>query len=53
MGYGFERAETSRGYSVENVEEYTLQDLGGLDLTISGDGDGGCGLRMDKSGGRG
>ena len=40
MGYGFERAETSRGYSVENVEEYTLQDLGGLDLTISGDGDG-------------
>lgn len=40
MGYGFERAEESRGYSVETVEEYTLQDLGGLDLTISGDGDG-------------
>jgi len=40
MGYGFERAEVSNGYSVEKVEEYTLQDLGGLDLTISGDGDG-------------
>mmetsp|Transcript_296 Transcript_296/g.631 ORF Transcript_296/g.631 Transcript_296/m.631 type:complete len:665 (+) Transcript_296:71-2065(+) len=41
MGYGFERAENSHGYSVENVEEYTLQDLGGLDTkTISGAGDG-------------
>ncbi|KAL7536095.1 hypothetical protein ACHAXR_006915 [Thalassiosira sp. AJA248-18] len=40
MGYGFERAEDSNGYSVEAVEEYTLQDLGGLDLTISGAGDG-------------
>ena len=35
MGYGFERAEESNGYSVEKVEEYTLQDLGGLDITIS------------------
>jgi hypothetical protein len=35
MGYGFERAEESRGYSIEKVEEYTLQDLGGLDTTIS------------------
>ncbi len=41
MGYGFERAEMSKGYSVEAVEEYTLQDLGGLDITISGAGDGG------------
>jgi hypothetical protein len=40
MGYGFGRAEESRGYSVEKVEEYTLEDLGGLDMTISGDGDG-------------
>jgi hypothetical protein len=40
MGYGFERAEESRGYSIEKVEEYTLQDLGGLDPTISGAGDG-------------
>jgi hypothetical protein len=40
MGYGFDRAEISRGYSVEKVEEYTLQDLGGLDATISGAGDG-------------
>ena len=40
MGYGYERAELSDGYSVEAVEEYTLQDLGGLDLTISGAGDG-------------
>ena len=40
MGYGFESAEKSIGYSVEAVEEYTLQDLGGLDLTISGAGDG-------------
>ena len=35
MGYGFERAEETKGYSVEAVEEYTLQDLGGLDLTIN------------------
>ena len=35
MEYGFERAEESAGYSVEKVEEYTLQDLGGLDATIS------------------
>ena len=41
MGYGFERAEESKGYSVETVEEYALQDLGGLDLTISGAGNGG------------
>jgi len=41
MGFGYERAEESKGFSVENVEEYTLQDLGGLDLTISGAGDGG------------
>jgi hypothetical protein len=40
MGYGFERAEESLGYSIEKVEEYTLQDLGGLDKTISGAGDG-------------
>ncbi|KAL3777005.1 hypothetical protein ACHAW5_006977 [Stephanodiscus triporus] len=40
MGYGFERAEESRGFSIEKVEEYTLQDLGGLDTTISGAGDG-------------
>jgi hypothetical protein len=40
MGYGFERAEESRGYSVIKVEEYTLQDLGGIDLSISGSGDG-------------
>jgi hypothetical protein len=40
MGYGFARAEDTKGYSVEAVEEYTLQDLGGLDLTISGAGDG-------------
>ena len=40
MGYGFESAEKTKGYSVEAVEEYTLQDLGGLDLTISGAGDG-------------
>lgn len=41
MTYGFERAEESRGYSIESVEEYTLQDLGGLDTTtISGAGDG-------------
>lgn len=40
MGYGFERAENSHGYSVEKVEEYTLEDLGGLDTsTISGAGD--------------
>ena len=41
MSFGYERAEESKGYSVENVEEYTLQDLGGIDLTISGAGDGG------------
>ncbi|KAK1748420.1 hypothetical protein QTG54_000359 [Skeletonema marinoi] len=41
MSFGYERAEESKGYSVENVEEYTLQDLGGLDLTISGAGEGG------------
>ena len=40
MGYGFQSCEKSKGYSVEKVEEYTLQDLGGLDLTISGAGDG-------------
>lgn len=40
MRYGFDRAEESPGYSIEKVEEYTLQDLGGLDLTISGAGDG-------------
>ena len=40
MGYGFDRAEDSPGYSVEKVEEYTLEDLGGLDTTISGAGDG-------------
>jgi len=40
MGYGFERAEESKGYSVEKVEEYTLQDLGGLDATISSAKDG-------------
>ncbi|KAL7543845.1 hypothetical protein ACHAWF_007460 [Thalassiosira exigua] len=40
MGYGFERAEDTKGYSIEAVEEYTLEDLGGLDLTISGAGDG-------------
>lgn len=39
MGYGYESAELSQGYSVEAVEEYTLEDLGGLDLTISGAGD--------------
>jgi len=38
MGYGFESAEGSRGYSVEAVEAYTLEDLGGLDLSISGAG---------------
>jgi hypothetical protein len=36
MGYGYESAELSKGYSVQAVEEYTLQDLGGLDLSISG-----------------
>ena len=41
MGYGFESAENSHGYSVEAVEEYTLEDLGGLDLSISGAGKGG------------
>lgn len=41
MGYGFERAEESEGYSLQKVEEYTLEDLGGLDTTtISGAGDG-------------
>jgi hypothetical protein len=40
MGYGYQSAELSEGYSVEAVEEYTLEDLGGLDLTISGAGDG-------------
>jgi hypothetical protein len=39
MNYGFERAEESEGYSVEAVEEYTLEDLGGLDQTISAIGD--------------
>lgn len=41
MSFGYERAEESEGYSVENVEEYTLQDLGGIDLSISGAGSGG------------
>jgi hypothetical protein len=40
MGYGYESAELSKGYSVQAVEKYTLEDLGGLDLTISGAGDG-------------
>eukprot|EP00804_Cyclotella_cryptica_P002739 CCRYP_009630-RA/>CCRYP_009630-RA protein AED:0.01 eAED:0.01 QI:108/1/1/1/1/1/2/2426/539 len=40
MGYGYESAELSDGYSVQAVEQYTLEDLGGLDLTISGAGDG-------------
>ena len=41
MGYGFESAEKTKGYSVENVEKYTLEDLGGTDPTISGAGEGG------------
>ena len=39
MGYGYESAELSKGYSIEAVEEYTLEDLGGLDLSISGAGE--------------
>lgn len=31
MNYGYESAEQSEGYSVGAVEEYTLQDLGGID----------------------
>ena len=30
MGYGYESAELIEGYSVEAVEKYTLEDLGGL-----------------------
>ena len=42
MGYGFKSVEKTTGYSIATVEEYTLQDLGGLDtaITISGAGDG-------------
>ena len=42
MGYGFASVEKTTGYSIATVEEYTLQDLGGLDtaITISGAGDG-------------
>jgi len=40
MNYGYSPAEESEGYSVQAVEEYTLEDLGGLDVTISGAGDG-------------
>ena len=35
MGYGYESAEMSEGYSVEAVEEYTLEDLGGLERVES------------------
>ena len=48
MGYGFDRAEDSPGYSVEKVEEYTLEDLGGLDTTISGAGDGVARVRAER-----
>jgi len=41
MGFKYKRAEESVGYSLQTVEEYTLKDLGGLDLTISAAGDDG------------
>ncbi|KAL7512048.1 hypothetical protein ACHAXN_009496 [Cyclotella atomus] len=41
MGYGYTPVELTKGYSMQAVEEYTLKDLGGLDLTISGEGEGG------------
>ena len=43
MGYGFASVEKTNGYSSETVQEYTLQDLGGLTdtaMTMSGAGDG-------------